>query len=185
MPKQKVSDKFIVKQSLLVFRKKGFYNTSMADIAEACGLLKGSLYHYFKSKEALMKAVIEYLHNYYKNEIFSLAYDEQLGIKQKLKMLADASENQFFASESGCLFGNLALETSGNIPEFSEMVKLFFIEWMKAMEHIYSEKYSPEKSRLLAQDSVARVEGAVMMMRLFNDKEYLRRAHRDIMNELE
>ncbi len=185
MPKQKVSDKFIVKQSLLVFRKKGFYNTSMADIAEACGLLKGSLYHYFKSKEELMKAVINYLHNYYKNEIFILAYDEQLGIKQKLKMLADASENQFFASESGCLFGNLALETSGNIPEFSEMVKAFFIEWMKAMEHIYTQHYPPEKAKLLAQDSVARVEGAVMMMRLFNDKEFLRRAHLEIMNQLE
>ncbi|OWY22566.1 TetR/AcrR family transcriptional regulator [Sphingobacteriales bacterium UPWRP_1] len=185
MPKQKVSDKFIIKQSLLVFRKKGFYNTSMADIAEACGLLKGSLYHYFKSKEDLMKAVIDYMHNYYTREIFSLAYDEQLGMRQKLKMLADASENQFFASESGCLFGNLALETSGNIPEFSELVKLFFVEWMKAMEHIYAEKYAPEKARILAQDCVARVEGAVMMMRLFNDKEYLRRAHLEIMNQLE
>jgi TetR/AcrR family transcriptional repressor of nem operon len=42
----------------------------MADIAQSCGILKGSLYHYFSSKEALMSAVIEYAHAYFKEKVF-------------------------------------------------------------------------------------------------------------------
>ncbi|MBK8672517.1 MAG: TetR family transcriptional regulator [Bacteroidetes bacterium] len=40
MPKQKVSIDFILKESLKLFRKKSYHNTSIADIVEACGLLK-------------------------------------------------------------------------------------------------------------------------------------------------
>ena len=51
MPRQKVDEKTIIKEALKLFRQKSYHATSMADIALACGLLKGSLYHYFNSKE--------------------------------------------------------------------------------------------------------------------------------------
>lgn len=185
MPKQKVSEKFIIKQSLKVFRSKGYHSTSMTDIAKACGLLKGSLYHYFKGKEALMTAVIDYMHGYYKNEVFAYAYDKKLGTKQKLQLLADIAEEQYFASDSGCLMGNLALETAGNRPAFSALVKAFFEEWMAAMEHIFKEKYENEKAKQMARECVASVEGAVMMMRLFNDQSFLKQTHETLMLRFE
>ncbi|EKP94354.1 TetR/AcrR family transcriptional regulator [Thermaerobacter subterraneus] len=37
-----------------LFRQKGYYATTMQDIAEAVGLQKASLYHYIRSKEALL-----------------------------------------------------------------------------------------------------------------------------------
>ena len=39
------------------FREKGYASTSMRDIATACGMLAGSLYYHFPSKEALLVAV--------------------------------------------------------------------------------------------------------------------------------
>lgn len=185
MPKQKVSEKYVLKQSLKVFRRKGYYHTSMQDIAEVCGLTKGSLYHYYKGKEELMRAVLTFMHNYYVNEVFIIAYDKQLGLQQKLRFLVEASENQFFASENGCMFGNLALETSGNKPDFSDMVQHFFNDWKEAMFEIYKEKYDEQTAKDLAKDVVARIEGAVMMVRLYKDKEYLRRAHKDIIHQFE
>lgn len=40
-----------------LFREKGYASTSMRDIAAASGMLPGSLYYHFPSKEALLAAV--------------------------------------------------------------------------------------------------------------------------------
>jgi AcrR family transcriptional regulator len=37
-----------------IFQRKGYHGTSVRDIADAVGLLKGSLYHYISSKEDLL-----------------------------------------------------------------------------------------------------------------------------------
>ena len=42
-----------------IFREKGYHGTSVRDIAEAVGLLKGSLYHYIRSKEQLLAKLFE------------------------------------------------------------------------------------------------------------------------------
>jgi AcrR family transcriptional regulator len=42
-----------------IFREKGYHGTSVQDIAEAVGLLKGSLYHYIRSKEQLLAKLFE------------------------------------------------------------------------------------------------------------------------------
>jgi AcrR family transcriptional regulator len=47
---------------MLVFRRHGFRRSSIEQAAEAAGLTRQALYHHFKSKEALFRAVIERLH---------------------------------------------------------------------------------------------------------------------------
>ncbi len=42
-----------------VFREKGYHGASVRDIAESVGLLKGSLYHYIRSKEELLARLFE------------------------------------------------------------------------------------------------------------------------------
>lgn len=42
-----------------IFREKGYHGTSVRDIAESVGLLKGSLYHYIRSKEDLLARLFE------------------------------------------------------------------------------------------------------------------------------
>jgi len=42
-----------------MFREKGYHATSVKDIADAVGLLKGSLYHYIRSKEELLARLFE------------------------------------------------------------------------------------------------------------------------------
>ncbi len=49
----------IVAAAAKVFRSKGYHAATVRDIAEAVGLLKGSLYHHFESKEALLYLVVK------------------------------------------------------------------------------------------------------------------------------
>lgn len=42
-----------------IFREKGYHATSVRDIAESVGLLKGSLYHYIRSKDDLLARLFD------------------------------------------------------------------------------------------------------------------------------
>src|SRR4051794_4662068 len=52
----------ILDAAMLVFRRQGFRRSSIEQAAEAVGLTRQALYHHFKSREALFRAVIERLH---------------------------------------------------------------------------------------------------------------------------
>src|SRR5205814_9495288 len=52
----------ILDAAMLVFRRQGFRRSSIEQAAEAAGLTRQALYHHFKSKEALFRAVIQRLH---------------------------------------------------------------------------------------------------------------------------
>ena len=60
-----MTKKFILKQEQLfntaasLFAEKGYHGTSISDLARAMGLQKGSLYHYFKSKEELLFRLLD------------------------------------------------------------------------------------------------------------------------------
>ena len=42
-----------------LFGTQGYERSSIADLAEACGLSRGALYHYFDSKEAILFAMLD------------------------------------------------------------------------------------------------------------------------------
>ena len=48
----------IKKVALELFSTKGYFSTSISDIAKAAGISKGLLYNYFESKEDLIKTII-------------------------------------------------------------------------------------------------------------------------------
>jgi len=180
MPKQKTDTGTIVKVALEIFLEKGYHNTSMSDIANETGLLKGSLYHHFKSKEDLMKAVISNLHEYYNREIFSIYDDNHLNTDQKIRALIKASEEIFFNRRGGNFMSNIALETLNVIPDFTTMIRAFFKDWIDCVKNVYAEVMDKKLAEQLAHQTVSEIEGAVLMMELFDDKSYLRRAHKRI-----
>ncbi len=60
-----MTEKFICKQEQLfnvaaaLFAEKGYHGTSIQDLARAMGMKKGSLYHYFNSKEELLFQLLD------------------------------------------------------------------------------------------------------------------------------
>ncbi|MEW6471375.1 MAG: TetR/AcrR family transcriptional regulator [Actinomycetota bacterium] len=54
--------KAIIDAAATIFHRKGYEATSIHDIAEAVGMLKGSLYYYIETKEDLLFAVIHEVH---------------------------------------------------------------------------------------------------------------------------
>lgn len=73
MYKRNIVREKIIETARFVFSKIGFRKTTMLDIAKALYKAKSSLYHYFKNKEEILKAVVEK-----EGEIFKKKLEEVL-----------------------------------------------------------------------------------------------------------
>ncbi len=62
----------ILDNSLILFAEKGYKETTIDEIAKACGIAKGSIYVYYKSKEEIALAVLSKSIEETKNLIFSV-----------------------------------------------------------------------------------------------------------------
>jgi AcrR family transcriptional regulator len=49
----------ILAQAAMLFARRGYTGTSMNEVAEACGLSKATLYHYYRDKDALLVSIAE------------------------------------------------------------------------------------------------------------------------------
>ena len=96
-----------------LFAERGFKNTTVRDIADAAGILSGSLYHHFDSKESMVDEIL----SSFQAELFA-RYDEivasDLDARQKVEAVVEASfeaidqhhaEVAIFQNEAGYLTG--------------------------------------------------------------------------------
>ena len=139
MPYVKTTKEEIIKKSALLFKSKGYHATSIADLAEVCGITKGNFYHHFENKEALMIAAIKSNHDFIKKKLFNIAYSDQ-PVTEKLKDIMDRIFQIFSSDLSGCFMANTILETAFTVPVFKESLKIFFEDWTDTMAHLYSHK---------------------------------------------
>jgi len=73
----------IIENSLKLFSKNGFYNTTIPDIAKSMKMSVGNMYNYFKSKEELAKYAIKYSTNVLAIELQKI---NQMDISSKEKI---------------------------------------------------------------------------------------------------
>jgi TetR/AcrR family transcriptional repressor of nem operon len=163
----------IIKHAIPVFKQRGFGATSIADVATACGVLKGSLYHHFASKDELMLETLNYLRLYFNEKVFSIAYHANWDLKKRLERLARKSEEQFLEGPGGCFMAMIGTETVVSNPDFNNIIKGFFEDWKAAFVYLYRQVSSDKVASDLAQNAIMLIEGAVLMMRIHNNPDYL------------
>lgn len=181
---QKVDKALIIGKAYQIFREKGYHYTTMADIALSCGLLKGSIYHYFSSKEELMKQVLLTDHQFMKSNIYALAYDEHLSYKERFKQLLQALNSFYFNEPGGCLMANIGLESAQVAPEFTLIIKNFFEDWITTFAYVFQSQYEPAQARIMAEQAVQEIEGAIMLSVIYKDKKYFLATADKILNYL-
>lgn len=171
MPISKTDRESIIVETIRLFKVRGYHSTTMANIGEACGLIKGSIYHHFKNKEALALECLQYIHRYFEEEIFSLAYQSELSPRARLFQFNKRVEEYFLNSDGGCLLGNFALEISNTIEPLKKEVVAYFKRWEEAMYEILRTSLSPSKAKQAASQAVAATQGSIMLMRIYEDSE--------------
>lgn len=80
----------IIEESILLFERKGFSETSIQDIVEAIGVTKGTFYYYFSSKEQLLMDIhLGYIDDLLERQaaIHKTAASNQQKLKQMVQLL--------------------------------------------------------------------------------------------------
>ena len=183
MAKPKLDRKTLLKNSLSVFKSRGYHGTSVNDLAAANGLLKGSIYHYIESKESLMLEVLNALRDHYVSKVFSKCHDESLSPYERLRDLSVRAEEIFTFEETGDFFVNIGLETINSNPSFAKVIKDFFRDWIGSLSDLYRHVLDDEDALVQAERVVAELEGSVIMMKILGDVNYLKRSSVRVLNE--
>ncbi|HSU79352.1 MAG TPA: TetR/AcrR family transcriptional regulator [Candidatus Angelobacter sp.] len=82
----------LIEQSLLLFEKQGFAETSIQEIVEACQVTKGTFYYYFKSKAELLYDIqLDYINDVIREQtvILSSSDESQQKIKRMISLLIE------------------------------------------------------------------------------------------------
>lgn len=175
----------MVSVATALLRRRGYRGTTMSEVGRACGLLKGSLYSYFASKEDLAIAAMRRVSDYFQEHIFPIASLPDLTPAQKLSQISVAILEYFARFEGGCLLANLALEAMDLEPEFQPLITKYFKDWISAYANIYaSAGYSSEDSFRKGQDAVARIQGALLLRKILLSQEPLQIVISDISSSL-
>ncbi len=74
--------------SLGLFASKGFYNTTIPDIALSLKMSVGNMYNYFKSKDLLAKEIIKFVSSYFGKKIRAIN-EENISTKEKTRKIVE------------------------------------------------------------------------------------------------
>ena len=175
-----------------IMLSKGYAATTIDDICASAGLTKGSFFHYFESKEALGKAVLE------RYCLSRLRKTQEAGFHKKsdplqrvmgyIDFAIDASQDP---AHKGCLLGNFAQELSETHPEIRAICKERFGTWAEGFKKDLNEakrRRVPKASfdaESLGEYFIAVLEGSLILAKvqrrsgvveknLLHFKEYLK-----------
>lgn len=156
---------FIVKTAACLIHEHGYNNVGIKSILEKVSIPKGSFYYYFKSKEELGLAVIDY----YINDIILLTSNADKSI-QGIYNLFNLLFKRFINNQlkKGCPIGNLILE----LADKNECFRLKLLQWYRVLE-CYIEgiliNNNIKSSHNKAKAIIAAFEGTVLLAKLDKD----------------
>jgi TetR/AcrR family transcriptional repressor of nem operon len=163
--------------------ERSYGSIGVAEICAAAGVQKGSFYYFFESKQALALAVIEEHWTAQRNEwtkILEASTPVLDRLRDLFRLTADiqVASLEGTGSVTGCIFGNLALEMSGQDDVIRQRLQSIFEEQIVMVEHALQEAMDEGQvpvgdAKETAKSVVAQLEGLVLFAKLFNDPAQL------------
>ena len=172
----------LIKSARYLFWERGFAGTSMADLLAHAGVNSGSFYHFFESKEALLRAVLDgYLHGL-RPMVVDPAFAKTEEPVGRIFAILEGYRGRILQTECryGCPLGRLALEIDPENRPAHKLIAENFQGWIAAVRECVTQM----KNRLprntdpeaLSTYVLAVMEGGVMLSRSYGSVEPFDRA---------
>lgn len=148
----------------LLFRERGYHNTTLKDIAEKAGVPLGNVYYYFKTKSALCLAVVDKRQSQVSNmlELCLCQGNPQQSLVRLLKSIASNS-GEF--ARFGCPLVSLSRDMGTEAPELKQAADSSIKTIMGWVAARFSEM-GVNRPWDIAFDLVARMQGIIMLGRV-------------------
>jgi TetR/AcrR family transcriptional regulator, transcriptional repressor for nem operon len=170
-----------------LFWLKGYYATSINDIAERAKLPKGSVYNYFVSKDALLTHVLGRLKYQTETELRLRVLEGTLSPSQIVTRLLDHYSELYgkMGYPRGDPLGGRLFELSDTHPELADKLRPFHAAWLAlvtqkiwAYATIARVPGLVDRADSLASMIWAAIQGVLMQMKIAHSSEPLEEARR-------
>jgi len=158
-----------------VFREHGYEGASLALIGKATGLGKGSLYHFFPNgKEEMVRAVLAEIEQWFEYSVYSPLRDGD-DADAAIATMLDETAKYFRSGRRVCLVGALAVANTRDL--FAQAIRGYFVAWVDALQAaLVRQGRDAEQARLLSEDAVLAIQGAIVLSRALDDPTVFQRA---------
>jgi TetR/AcrR family transcriptional repressor of nem operon len=177
MPKISDTRERLVNSARYLFWERGFAGTSMADLLSHAEVNSGSFYHFFESKEALLREVLnQYLHAL-RPMIIDPAYAQTADPVERIFAILSGYRNRILQTECqyGCPLGRLALEIDPENRPAHKLIAENFAGWIEAVREcvVQFSRHLPRGTdpQALATFVLSVMEGGVMLSRSYGSVE--------------
>lgn len=166
-----------------VFRRHGYEGASLALIGKATGLGKGSLYHFFPGgKDEMLACVLADIESWFETRIFA-----PLGAGPveggAVDAMFEAVSDYFRSGRRACFMGTLALGEERE--RFAVAVSRYFTRWIEGLaEALRRQGLGQTLARRLAEETVAGIQGAIVLSRALDDPAIFERAMMSLQTRL-
>jgi AcrR family transcriptional regulator len=167
----------LIDSARYLFWERGYAGTSMADLLEHAKVNSGSFYHFFESKEALLREVLDgYLHALRPMVVDPAFATTDDPVERIFAILAGYRERILITdSKYGCPLGRLALEIDPENRPAHALIAKNFQGWIGAVRECV-DQLQPRLPRdtdldALATYVLAIMEGGVMLSRSYGSVE--------------
>ena len=172
----------LIQSARYLFWERGFAGTSMSDLLAHAQVNSGSFYHFFESKEALLRAVLEQYLEALRPQVVDPAFQKtQEPVERIFAILAGYRERILQTGcQYGCPLGRLALEIDPENRPAHKLIAENFQGWIGAIRECLEQVRPglPENFDIeaLATYVLAVMEGGVMLSRSYGAVEPFDRA---------
>ncbi|MEO1402828.1 MAG: TetR/AcrR family transcriptional regulator [Cyanobacteria bacterium J06635_1] len=161
--------------------RQGLTATGLSELFKVSGASSGSFYNYFRSKQELGHALIDFEWSQLQVNILEPAIAQAKDPIEQIFWILDRLEEKQLRDPKcgGCLLGNLVVDLVEQDPSFRDHLMQVFSQWEGALAQMLRQgkaQLQPgTNSALLAEQLITAIEGAMLMGKLHQDEARLRR----------
>ena len=164
----------VVVQLRDVFRQHGYEGASLSKIAEATGLGRASLYHYFpKGKEQMAATVLDFVTvELQENLLKPLKGKEDPIIR--VKVMGETLDRFYHSGEASCFMDILSLGEARGL--FKTPLRQTLTALIEALAQLLIEVGQERgEARQRAEDAIMQIQGALVLSRCLDNTESFQR----------
>ena len=158
-----------------LFYEHGYDGTSFSQIVDATGLYRGNIYHYFKTKDEILGAVVErYLDDY--RALLAQWERKHADPKARLCAFVDMiAGRKAELVEYGCPIGSLNTELGKDRRELQHVARHLFELFQHWLAARFQELGYQEEADALALHLLGRAQGMAVISHVYQDQRFLER----------
>lgn len=163
----------IVECARQLFYEHGYEGTSFSDIVDTTGLARGNIYHYFKTKDEILTAVIQrHLEEY--RMLLAKWDEEHKDAKERLMAFVNMiAGRKAELVEYGCPIGSLNTELAKDRRDLQQASRALFDLFRDWLTTCFRQLEKGGESESLAMHLLGRAQGIAVISHVYRDKKLL------------